>query len=217
MMASLDQTRGSHNKVFCIGLNKTGTTSIEAALQGLGYRMGSQVRGELLLRNWLARDFGPIIQFAESADAFQDIPFSLPFTFQALACAFPEAKLVLSIRSSAEEWYDSLVRFNSVDLGRLPTAEELKLNTYRYPGFMYEAQVGTVMVTDDDLFERQAHLDFYNAQSHNVTAYFRNSNRLLVINIGELGSYQKFCEYLGREPVLHAFPHLNATIKPADR
>ena len=48
-------------KVFCIGRNKTGTTSVERALQDMGYRLGNQRAGELLLEDWARRDFRRIV------------------------------------------------------------------------------------------------------------------------------------------------------------
>ena len=67
-------------KIFCIGLSKTGSTSLERALKDLGYRLGDQHQGELLLPVYAARNFRPIVEFCLTADAFQDAPFSFPFT-----------------------------------------------------------------------------------------------------------------------------------------
>ena len=69
-------------KVFCIGRNKTGTTSLKLALQELGYKMGSQPQGERLIKDWKNNNFSPIIELAKTADAFQDIPFSYNNTYK---------------------------------------------------------------------------------------------------------------------------------------
>jgi hypothetical protein len=66
-------------KVFCIGRNKTGTTSMARAVVSLGFKLGKQSRAERLLEDWGKRDFCRIIRYCKSADAFQDIPFSLRF------------------------------------------------------------------------------------------------------------------------------------------
>ena len=50
-------------KVFCIGFPKTGTTSLEKALKDLGYRLGDQHQGELLVAAYAARNFKAIIDF----------------------------------------------------------------------------------------------------------------------------------------------------------
>ena len=75
-------------KVFCIGRNKTGTTSVQRALQMLGYKVGYEKVAALFIDDWAKRDFRRLIQYCQTADAFQDIPFSLSFTYQALDQAF---------------------------------------------------------------------------------------------------------------------------------
>ncbi|WP_417890152.1 hypothetical protein [Xanthomarina gelatinilytica] len=39
-------------KIFCIGHNKTGTTTIESVLKDFGYAMGNQVKGDIFLDVW---------------------------------------------------------------------------------------------------------------------------------------------------------------------
>ena len=99
-------------KIFVIGSNKTGTTSLGAALKNLGFRLGSQLEAELLLDDWAQRNFRRLIKYCRSAEAFQDIPFSLDYTFQAMDAAFPNSKFILSVRDSADQWYQSLTRFH---------------------------------------------------------------------------------------------------------
>ena len=94
--------RARKNKVFVIGSNKTGTTSLGAALNNLGYQLGNQLEAEMLIDDWAKRDFRRIIKYCRTADAFQDIPFSLNFTFQAVDAAFPGSKFILSVRDDAE-------------------------------------------------------------------------------------------------------------------
>lgn len=85
-------SKKSGRKIFCIGRNKTGTTSLEHALRGgMGFSMADQPRSEMLLKDWHRRDFGRIAQLVETADAFQDTPFSLPHTYAAMDALFPGA------------------------------------------------------------------------------------------------------------------------------
>ena len=71
-------------QIFCIGRNKTGTTSLAEALTELGIIVGEQNLAEHLIHDWARRDFRRLFLYCRTAQAFQDIPFSLPFTFQAL-------------------------------------------------------------------------------------------------------------------------------------
>jgi len=203
----------SQEKVFCIGLNKTGTTSLERALGDLGYRMGSVPYGERLLKNYLARDFSPIIEFCKTADAFQDIPFSLPYTYVLLDHYFKNAKFILSIRDTPEQWYRSLVTFhsNAFFAGKRPTEEMLREESYRYKGFMWDGQYGVIpaLRSKADPYDMQSHLDFYNAHNESVRVYFNGKANMLELNLAQPGSYLKMCEFLGKQSVTDSFPWLN--------
>jgi hypothetical protein len=203
----------SQEKVFCIGLNKTGTTSLEKALGDLGYRMGSVPHGERLLKNYLARDFSPIIEFCKTADAFQDIPFSLPYTYVLLDHYFKNAKFILSVRDTPEQWYRSLVTFhsNAFFAGKRPTEEMLREESYRYKGFMWDGQYGVIpaLRSKADPYDMQSHLDFYNAHNESVRVYFNGKANMLELNLAQPGSYLKMCEFLGKQSVTESFPWLN--------
>ena len=91
-------------KIFCIGLNKTGTTSLEKAMIDLGYLIGDQRQAELLFDDWVKRDFSKLIEYCKTAVFFQDSPFSYPYTYVAIDQAFPNSKFILTIRDDAEQW-----------------------------------------------------------------------------------------------------------------
>ena len=139
--AGFYRTSGLHfrrlkqTKVFCIGRNKTGTTSLKTALSDLGYRVGDQRQAEKLIEHWRDRDFGPIIEYCRSAEAFQDVPFSLPFTYVALDQAFPGSKFILSVRDP-DDWYESYIRHQKQVVGTndVSTPEELKAHPYVWEG-----------------------------------------------------------------------------------
>jgi len=70
------------------------------------------------LNAWAANDFDAIVALAREADFFQDIPFSCPNTYKPLAAAFPGAKFILSTRATADQWYESLVRYHTQIVGK---------------------------------------------------------------------------------------------------
>ncbi|HUW94309.1 MAG TPA: sulfotransferase [Anaerolineae bacterium] len=73
------------------------------------------------------------VEYCRGAEAFQDIPFSLRYTYQALDNAFPGSRFVLSVREDEDEWYRSLIRFHQKRLGiqgRI-TREHLVNDPYR--------------------------------------------------------------------------------------
>jgi hypothetical protein len=200
-------------KVFCIGRNKTGTTSLEKALSQLGYRFSPQPHGEKLLQDWVRRDFSAIVRLAANADAGQDIPYSLPYTFQALDAAFPGAKFILTLRDTPEDWFESLVRFHAKIMNcgdRKPSADDLKRYHYHYAGYLYDSQRTIYGVGDDELYDAEIYIRHYVLHAWNVTDYFRyRPGQLLVLNIGEPDAMQRLCEFLGLPFTGQAMPHLN--------
>ena len=167
------QTKGLNSsskdkKIFCIGLHKTGTTSLEAALKNHGFLMGNQSAGEDLLEDWAIRDFKRIIDLCHTADAFQDTPFALPYTYQALDMHFSNAKFILTIRNDFEQWYRSITRFHSklwADGVRVPTVEDLKKAPYRYKGRAYRANRLLFNTSENDLYEKKCLQQYY--ENHN--------------------------------------------------
>jgi hypothetical protein len=200
-------------KVFCVGLCKTGTTSLGKALVDLGLKMGDQTAGESLVELWAERDFAPIIRHCYSADAFQDVPFSLPFTFQELHRHFPNAKFVLSLRDNPEQWYSSLTRFHSklfADGMRVPTCGDLKRAFYHSPGYVYRTHKLIHDTPDSSPYERESLLAFYRRHEEGVREYFRHlPGKLLEINVSKARDYRRLCMFLGRMPQSDDFPWMN--------
>ncbi len=202
-------------KVFCVGFNKTGTTSLATVLADLGYELGDQRRGEALLGAWHRRDFEPIVRFCKSAQAFQDVPFSLPHTYAVLDQAFPGSKFILTERDSPDQWFESLVGFHSrlwADGSSVPTAEQLKSARYRYRGFAYDYQRFVYDVSDDDLYNHEALTGAYVRHNQNVRDYFRSRpERLVVINVSKQPDFRRLCAFLGTTSTQQDFPWVNRT------
>ena len=204
------------DKIFCIGLNKTGTTSVEMVFKSLGYDMGEQSKAELLLKNWYQRDFNSIIKFSKSAEAFQDIPFSLPYTYIFLEQYFPEAKFILTVRDNSDQWYNSITKFHaklwSKDKSMLPSDEDLKKAKYRYKGWAYEAIHYMFNTSKNEPYDKNVLIKYYETHNYQVQRYFESiSEKLLVINVANSNDYLKLCEFLNRKPQGNDFPWENKT------
>lgn len=202
-------------KIFGIGLNKTGTTSLQKEMVDLGYIAGGQQKAELLFDDWVKRDFKRIIKYCYSAEFFQDIPFSLPYTFIAMDQAFPGSKFILTLRDSAEQWYNSLIQFHGkiwAD-GRIPpTSEDLKNAKYIYKGYPYHINMHIYNVTDNAPYSKDILMEHYQNHERSILEYFRfRPDDLLVIRVKEDSDYTKFCEFLGVEQKRAGFPWENKT------
>ncbi|MFA9461774.1 sulfotransferase [Thiohalorhabdus methylotrophus] len=202
-------------KVFCVGLNKTGTTSLEKEMLRLDYVVGDEMKGKALIDPWAHRDFRPIIRLCRTAQFFQDAPFSWPYTFVALDQAFPGSKFMLTVRDSEEAWYHSLIRFLGQKWGNgkvPPDAEDLKAAPGPYPGFRFHVHMMLQQVPESDLFNKDVLLDFYRTHNNLVRDYFRHRpSDLLVLNVKRDRDYVRFCEFLGVVQDRAGFPWENKT------
>jgi hypothetical protein len=199
-------------KVFCIGQNKTGTTTVEAVLKSLGYKMGNQARGEMLRKEWAAGNYKNIIKLCKTADAFQDVPFSYNFTFIVLDYVFPGSKFILTVRNNKDDWYKSLTRFHTkiVGKGKLPTAEDLKKYTYRYKGFLWEGQQLKFGIDETTVYDYKIYTDHYEMHNRTVKEYFKHRPQdLLILNLSENSAMEKLYTFLGIKYNGETMPHLN--------
>mgnify|MGYP000344968982 CR=1 FL=1 len=201
-------------KVFCIGMNKTGTTSLKKAFEDLGFLVGSQRAAEMLLKNYIKNDCKPIFKYVKSAQVFQDIPFSLPNTYKFLYNKFPNAYFILTVRDSPEQWVDSITRFHSklFGNGKIPTKKQLEEANYVYKGFMWNAMKSIAPISDENPYDREVLAQAYLNYNKEVEKFFKKNNcRFIKINLSEKGSYQKLIDFLGITSPFDDFPWENKT------
>lgn len=201
----------SEKKVFCVGRNKTGTTSLGAALEILGLKVAPQYFGERLLDAWVKRNFAPIIELCRSAEAFQDIPFSLDYTYVVCDAFFPDSKFILTVRSDSETWYNSVVRFHSKLLGThgAPIAEDLRKFGHIRPGWLLKEEKCVYGVDEAQLYDKRIYINNYEEHNRRVKEYFRyRPEDLLVLNVAEPDAMKRLCGFLGLEHRGEKMPRL---------
>ena len=187
---------------------------METALRELGYRLSNQEEAELLLDDWGRRDFTRILKHCKTADAFQDIPFSLPGTYQAVDEAFQGSKFILTERDDAETWYASLTRFHTKIVGkdRLPTAQDLQEFTYREKAWLWKSHQLTYGIDESTLYDPEIYMSHYKAYNAGVKEYFaERPDDLLVLNVGDGDAIERLCDFLGVPGRLESMPHMNTS------
>lgn len=200
-------------KIFCVGHNKTGTTSVQAALTDLGYKFGSQWDSEILLEDWVKRDFRRIIKFCETADAFQDVPFSLAYTYQTVDYAFPGSKFILTMRSSPEEWFESTIRFYKKIFGNDGEITSQLIKNYSGGndlGWLWRFQQYVYGAAEDTLFSKELYIASYEKHNAQIIEYFKyRPNDLLVLNLADPSAMKRLCDFVGIKYTGQVMPHLN--------
>ncbi len=118
-------THKNEPKVFCISMQRTGTTSVGKFFRDFGFRW---VGWSITAKNeWTVScyngDYEKIFSSLDfkSANAYEDAPWFYPGFFKVLYHRFPNAKFVLFMRD-ADAWYKSMVKHSGGDvLGRADT------------------------------------------------------------------------------------------------
>lgn len=208
-------SKPGETKIFCIGRNKTGTTSLKTALRKLGFDVGNQRGAEILFdKYYLNGKFSRFLNYCHSAQAFQDVPFSLPETYRYLDKEFPGAKFILTMRDNPDQWAKSLTNSHAKRFGkdgRVPTFEDMEKSDFIRPGFWTHLPevLGT---TKEDPYNRELLVDHYNAYNSEVISYFsERPEKLLVINVAEPDAFSKLTEFLEVQTDMDSFPWRNKT------
>ncbi len=181
----------------------------------LGYTVGHQRTAEDMIDLWAKREFKKIVRYCRTAQFFQDVPFSKPYTYVILDHEFPKSKFILTVRDSPDQWYESLTKFHARlwgKNGRVPTREDLQNATYRYKGSPWEANRLSYTTPEEDPYEKKALIKAYNHYNDSVLEYFRHRpNDLLVLNVAKHDAYKKLCDFLGKSYNNENFPWENRT------
>lgn len=180
-------------KVFCVGFQKTGTTSLHAALTTLGYRTAAVI-GDDLSADELAKSGAKLcVEAAKRFDAVEDMPW--PIFFRELDAAYPDSKFVLTVRD-ADGW------FGSID-GHFGDRES------EMQAFVYGRDAAAPRGN------RQRYVDVFNRHNAAVRAHFADRPYdLLEMDLTAGDGWAELCGFLG-DPVPHTpFPVKN---RSADR
>lgn len=202
-------------KVFCIGLNKTGTTSMASLLMQAGYKLAPQRPAEYLVFDWAEKKHDRIIEFARyGGTAFQDVPFSLPGTFRVLYHHFPNARFILTERDSFEVWYKSLTRFHAKKFGngKIPTREDLEQATYVYKGWAWQAHQAIYNTGEHNLYDEDILRNYYTNHAKEVRDFFKDKpGSLLIVNLTQPNALDEICNFLKVKQKPESLPWENRT------
>ncbi|MGD9638335.1 MAG: sulfotransferase [Alphaproteobacteria bacterium] len=201
-------------KIFCIGQNKTGTTSLRQVFLDLNIVVGNQRTAENFLEEYLEGNFEPIIKYCKTGQFFQDFPFSFPPTYKYIDKAYPNSKFILSVRDNPEQWYNSVVNFHAklFGNGHIPKKEDLQKAIYIREGYVWKSFSNIYKTPEDDLYNKDMMIDYYNKYNNEVIEYFADRpNDLAVINVSQNDDYKKLMNFLSIKSPFNAFPYKNKT------
>lgn len=171
-------------KVVCVGLQKTGTTSLQYALSKLGYRVGG-VFSTKDLDNFDQLSKRALDLF-QSFDAVADNPWCV--LYQELDQAAPGTKFILTVRDP-DKWYASVCKH----FGEKP----IRLHQWIYG---VPAPIGHKQVYIDKLLKHQ----------DAVRKYFADRpGDLIEFDVTKGDGWEKLCGFLNVRVPTDPFPRLN--------
>jgi hypothetical protein len=100
-------TQDRKSKVFCIGFQKTGTSSMRDALTQLGYKVAGHYGTDLPIDELRERYVAIGLEIARDYDAVQDMPW--PLIYRELDAAYPGSKFIYTERD-ADTWIVSMTK-----------------------------------------------------------------------------------------------------------
>jgi len=198
-LARMAKVRGK-TKIFIIGRNKTGTSTVAAALAERGGIVSSKPAGERLLDTWAIRDFDPVLKLCRRAEVFADVPFGLPYTYQIVDQAFPGSKFVLTEWSDSRGWYDAFTGYHARKFGDgdIPSAEALQTIDYRRPGFVADVLRLGYRASLTNPYEKSWLIEQYERHNAEVRDYFvSRPDDLLVVDIANPESLDQLFRFTG--------------------
>lgn len=178
-------------KVFCIGFQKTGTSSLRDALRQLGYSVTGVYGDDLSLEELRETYLENGLKLAEQFDAVEDAPW--PSIFKELDAAFPGSKFILSVRDTETWWGSILGHFgdNSAPMHQLTYGEDAP-----HPA------------GNEELYKR-----VYEAHNASVREHFADRpDQLLELWLERGQGWKELGEFLGIEGVREGpFVHTNSS------
>jgi glycosyltransferase involved in cell wall biosynthesis len=180
-------------RVFCIGLNKTGTSSFHAAMEILGLNSlhggGTDWGGDELNRavREALNDGRPLLSDLDPAvDAYSDIGL-LATHFDLLDRQYPGSRFVLTVRP-LEEWINSRRR-------------HVERNIARREADDYD---GEFLVVDEELWREQ-----WERQVGRARRYFEGRRDFLEVDLTSGGGWGPLCELMDMPEPREPFPWAN--------
>ena len=163
-------------KAFCVGFQKTGTTSLERALQTLDYSVAGVFGRQLTFEEFRSTFVEAGLKIAAEHDAVQDMPW--PLMFRELDAAFPGSRFILTVRDT-DKWYNSIASH----FGDKPY--HITQNTY--------GEDAPCPVGHEERFKQ-----VYEAHNRAVLDYFKDRpDDLLVMDLERGDGWEVLCPFLG--------------------
>lgn len=171
-------------KVFCVGFQKTGTTSLQYGLSLLGYRVGGVMDANP--HDTPQSLYSEALSLVPQFDAFADNPW--PLYFREFDAMLPGAKFILTCRDP-DLWYTSICKHFG--------DKNAKMRGWIYGEGSPEGN-------------KKAYVERLIDHQERVRMHFSGRPRdFLEFDVARGDGWEKLCAFLGKRQPVGDFPRLN--------
>jgi len=210
-------------KIICVGLNKTGTTSLAKGLKNLGLKGYPENIGHQFLTHSVLNDsIGSTISAIEDVqyDFYEDMPFSFPDVYKRVFKTFPNEKYIITVRDNVDKWVKSCMNFygDAIDTKRLISFDNRVPYSHMYCGI----ETHKVYNWGHPMFKSWGIDNVDNIEEKLRNVYLKhikdfiefmedNGGDYLVVNVARENELKKIADWLDIDTELNDFEHLNKT------
>lgn len=173
-------------RVLCCGVSKTGTTTFMEACKILGLNHKSMGFDHAFVN----RRMLPIYLAGLRYESFDDYPWF--FLYRFFDKHFPATKFVLTVRSSTDSWYNSIINHEIA---------------HRNSGVAHRFRSTYGLSSPQK--QKQRFCEFYDRHNEAVREYFRGDPRFIELCWEEGDGWDELCDFLERPIPDQPFPHAN--------
>lgn len=169
-----------NGKIFCIGFNKTGTTTVGASLELLGYRHSSF--NEIVWKEYYKKGrIDKVLKYTAKFESFDDLPWLQSDMIPIVDKKFPNSKFIYLARDE-KSWQKSLYNWTYTMSGKYPNKQyiEKRLADFRK--------------------HRNFVLDYFNN---------RPADEFIILDVTDKMGFKKLADFLGKPTIREEFPHFN--------
>lgn len=123
-------------KIFCIGYNKTGTTTLGKSLELLGYR-NSSFNKKVWREYYKKGKIDKVLQYTAKFESFDDLPWLKEDLIPVLDRTFPESKFIYLERDELS-WKNSLQKWSFKMTGKQVDVDEAYSNYMHHRNFVLD-------------------------------------------------------------------------------
>lgn len=190
-------------KLINVGLARTGTTSLKAALEKLGYspiyHTFDLFTNSKHMDIWEGAYEGQQVDWRAFYSGYEVADWPAGLFYKEIITAHPEAKVMISVRDP-ESWYESIYGIFKQGMNinfPIPIVKRIKNFIINYPAKeLFQGRI-------DD---REFMVQFYQDYVEEVKAFVPADN-LLIFSVTE--GWEPLCEFLGVDVPEEPFPRVN--------